>query len=285
MTEIPVFPAGGPPVALAEPGDTSTLHGLLAALHINVGRLADRLPDPHRELREEAQALYPVRIDPVPFPALSGGAGTLDIPQLFGPRMGQNWDIHAISVTGFTTLSGGLPNEGTGTITAGAGSASLAGFSITSFTLSFSAAPSTAGTATLSGVSGGPLTYSIPVGQTSPFSVTFPTPLTPSAVPTLTVAGLGTGAGTIVMTGISQPATAGQGVYGWINQPSNTAGGAQRFYLGASGFTNYGKGQLMLRGNGDRLVFTATGLAAASAPIVSIDATRVADLYVGRYLL
>jgi hypothetical protein len=177
MTEIQVFPAGSPPMPVAEPGETGGLNGLLAALHIQIGHLANRLPDPQRELLNESQALYGIRIDPIPIP-LSGGAGTLDIPQMLGPKLGQGWDVHTISVTGFT---------------------------------------------------------------------------------------------------------AGQ-VQGWVN----AAGiGAARYSqvagAGVSQIQFYGKGQLWLRGNSERLVFTATGI--TGQPVVSVDATRVASLYEGRYWL
>ena len=93
----------------------------------------------------------------------------------------------------------------TGAISAGAGSAALGnGVSATGFTLSFSAAPSTTGTAVLSNVTGGPYTFNIPSGQTSPYTVVFPGPITASSAgvaPTLTIAGLGTGAGTIELYG------------------------------------------------------------------------------------
>ena len=101
-----------------------------------------------------------------------------------------------------------VTSTATGAIAAGAGAAALpAGVAATGFTLSFSAAPSTTGTAVLSNVVGGPYTYNIPSGQTSPFNVTFPNPIAANGAPTLTIAGLGTGAGTIELYGLT-PAVA-----------------------------------------------------------------------------
>ena len=101
--------------------------------------------------------------------------------------------------------SSAATSTATGAISAGAGSAALGnGVSATGFTLSFSAAPSTTGTAILSNVTGGPYTFNIPSGQTSPYTVAFPGPITASSAgvaPTLTIAGLGTGAGTIELYG------------------------------------------------------------------------------------
>jgi hypothetical protein len=108
----------------------------------------------------------------------------------------------------------------TGTITAGAGSAALpAGVAATGFALSFSAAPSTTGTATLSNVVGGSQVYDIPSGQTSPFEVTFPEPIAASGgAITLTVAALGTGTGVIELYGEGatpgEPGTGGGAGYG-----------------------------------------------------------------------
>jgi hypothetical protein len=282
MTEIQVFPAGAPPVPLDEPGDS--LEQILASLHVSIGRLANRLPDPQHMLSNEAQALYPVRIDPIPIPPVAPGSttGLLDMPQMLRPLLGQNWDIHTISATGIAASAG---TTASGTIAAGAGSAALpAGASLNSFNVTFSVAPTTAGTLTLTNGLGGTEVYNVAVGQTSltvPFSPALAAATSGSAI-TLTAAGLGgTAAGTIILQG----ATAAGVVQGWINQPSNTSGGAQRFNQTGPGYQNYGKGQLWLRGNGDRLVFTATGMTPGVSPVVSIDATRVADLYVGRYFL
>lgn len=129
--------------------------------------------------------------------------------QVLGPRQGFAWSLKRLVVDGLSTGSGSatFSSTATGSIAAGAGSAALAnGISATGFTLSFSAAPSTTGTAVLSNVTGGPYTFNIPSGQTSPYTVVFPNPVTAASAgvaPTLTIAGLGTGAGTIILYGSS----------------------------------------------------------------------------------
>ena len=109
---------------------------------------------------------------------------------------------------------------GTGTITAGAGSATLAaGVPVTGFALSFSAAPSTTGTATLTNVAGAPIAYDVPVSA-APFIISLPEPIAATAgnQATLTIAGLGTGAGVIELYGQGiqpgDPGTGGAAGYG-----------------------------------------------------------------------
>lgn len=121
MTEIPVFPAGGPPPAIPEPGEGPEL---LAALHRAIAGLGAKLPDPQRVRYDKAQNVWPVTIDPIPM-VLAGGNGVLDIPQLLGPTLGHHWDVHLISATGYTAgLVQGWKNTpviGTaGTLTQGA---------------------------------------------------------------------------------------------------------------------------------------------------------------------
>src|SRR5258708_8385135 len=99
LTEIRVFfPGAGPPGPVPEPGDW---HAMFTGLHVSLGRIARNLPDPRRIRLEKARAVWPVRVDPTPVP-LVAGAGFLDLPQMFGPGLGYNWDIHTISATGFT---------------------------------------------------------------------------------------------------------------------------------------------------------------------------------------
>lgn len=99
MTEIPVFPAGqaGSPPDL-EPGDWA---GLFGRLHEVIGKLASRVPDPLHERRDRSQKIWSVRIDPVPIPIVAG-SGILDQPAFFSPNLGEYWDVHTISATGFT---------------------------------------------------------------------------------------------------------------------------------------------------------------------------------------
>jgi hypothetical protein len=144
--------------------------------------------------------LAPIQANPQTQTAV---AGTLVLAnaEVWGPKTGFFWAVQRFNVVGLTAGST-TTSTATGTITAGAGSAALtSGVSATGFTLSFSAAPSTAGTAVLSNVTGGPYTYNIPSGQTSPYTVSFPGPITATGAATLTIAGLGTGAGTIILYG------------------------------------------------------------------------------------
>ena len=98
MTEIAIYPEGGPPENVPEPGDW---HGMFAGIHAHLGRIARNLPDPRRVRLEKARGVWPVRIDPVPIP-ITGGVGILDLPQMFGPQLGIQWDVHTISATGYT---------------------------------------------------------------------------------------------------------------------------------------------------------------------------------------
>ena len=100
MTEIPIFPAGAPEDV--QPEDE---RGLLRGMHGFLGRIARNLPDPRHERLAAARSVYVITIDPVPMPVVGGagvGVGVLDVPQLFGPGMGTNWDVHSISATGFS---------------------------------------------------------------------------------------------------------------------------------------------------------------------------------------
>ena len=115
MTEIPIFPAGGPPPDIAEPapGDWA---GLFHGIHLHLGKIARNLPDPRRVRLEDAQNVDVYRLDPIPI-QLAGGNGVLD-DNRFGPPLGRRFDVHTISATGFTagSVSGwiNLPSLATG---------------------------------------------------------------------------------------------------------------------------------------------------------------------------
>src|SRR5260370_27631888 len=99
LTELPVFfREGERPGPVPEPGDW---HAMFTGLHVSRGGIARNLPDPRRIRLEKARAVWPVRVDPTPVP-LVAGAGFLDLPQMFGPGLGYNWDIHTIRATGVT---------------------------------------------------------------------------------------------------------------------------------------------------------------------------------------
>lgn len=185
-----------------------------AELGLTIGRLADKvaaLKGSHDAQRVAWQELHPFDL---PFSAASqsAAAGQTLTSETWGPRTGWAWDVRRVTIQGLNGPSGGVTTVSTaaGAIAAGAGTAALGnGVSATGFTLSFSAAPSLTGTAVLSNVTGGPYTFNIPSGQTSPYTVNFPQPITAASAgvaPTLTIAGLGTGAGTIVLYGTSTTA-------------------------------------------------------------------------------
>lgn len=125
---------------------------------------------------------------------------------------------------------------GNGTLTAGAGSAGLpVGSSISGFTITFSAGASTAGTATLSGgVFGGPYTYAIPSGQIAPYTITFPSPIPATGTPTVTVAGLGTAAGNIQITGLSVPSIATAVILAYRPDYLSTAANPQGYIIASA---------------------------------------------------
>jgi hypothetical protein len=211
---------------------------------------------------------------------------------IIGPTQGNAWQVKRLAVSGLTAAFGGssATSTATGAIAAGAGSAALGnGVSATGFTLSFSAAPSTTGTAVLSNVTGGPYTYNIPSGQTSPYTVTFPGPITASApgvAPTLTIAGLGTGAGTIILYGTATTLNAFAGdvvsliKYGADRDPA--------WYFSGQGGpygpdAAYPDGALILHGGeGLRLLsvggLLATGLIRLTGEITQIPEEKLAEV-------
>ena len=208
---VPSWP-GAPDSDTAEPGAAAA--GWQAQIVAQIGALAGDM----RALtaRRDADHISWQDVHPFDLPfsgaSQSIAAGQTLTSETWGPRAGFVWDVRRVTVQGLNGPGSSSSSTATGTITAGAGAANLAaGVSVTGFTLSFSAAPSTTGTATLTGVAGGPITYDIPAGQTSPYTVQFPAAIAAAGTPTLTIAGLGTGAGAIVLYGLGAGA-AGDGV-------------------------------------------------------------------------
>lgn len=105
VTEIAVFPPDMPQ-EIPPPGDWL---GLITGLHMHLGKIARNLPDPRVIRREKSQAIWTAHVDPVPM-MLTAGAGVLDVPQFFRPSLGEYWDVHSVSATGFTagTVGGWL---------------------------------------------------------------------------------------------------------------------------------------------------------------------------------
>lgn len=103
MTAIPIFPPGPAPGPAPEPGDW---HGLWTGVHNALHRIAGALPDPRTRRREAAQNVWSVDIDPTPMvPQQVAGVWYLDIPQLFSASLGEHWDVHVITATGYTAGS------------------------------------------------------------------------------------------------------------------------------------------------------------------------------------
>jgi hypothetical protein len=209
----PISALTAPPGGAADPAEAAAGAELewQAQLGVQIGALAHQVGALHRAhdaARVAWQELHPFDL-PFASASQSTAAGQTLTSETWGPRTGWAWDVRRVTVQG---LNGPVTTTqtGTGTIAAGAGSATLpAGASVTGFTLTFSAAMSVAGTATLSNVAGGPITFAIPSGQLAPYTVTFPQPIAASsaaAIPTLTVAGGGTGAGNIALYGSTSTA-------------------------------------------------------------------------------
>lgn len=225
-----------------------------------------------RRMAADVLGIKPRRLPPMSGVVTAGGLiaiGGDTGQQPVGPTSGNWWFLRAIVVNGLASLAAGTGTSGEGTFTAGAGAASLpAGASITGFTVSFSAAASTAGTITVSNVVGGPIVYDVPAGQAAPIVVTYPVPIPASGgAATVTVAGLGTGAGAIEISGTSTGANSdvvdmqiygsGSGVRWW--QFGGGPGGAAPPY-----YTKWGMGEMWMEG-GEYLAFTNAATPAGAA--------------------
>jgi len=259
----------------------------------DLGKTIEGLPARYIELAEAAQYAKARAVKWMRLPQILSGiasGGVLNVGEnngiVLGPRTGYAWYLTRLVVDGLFTGSAAATVTGTGTISAGAGSAATPanGQSATGFTLSFSAAPSATGTAVLSNVTGGPYTYNIPSGQTSPYTVNFPFPITASGsgvAPTLTISGLGTGVGTIVLYGQSVAVAAdtvslyrtGQ----FATQPPlwtfSGAQGQQQLMTGKARITLLYGDSLTLYGTG----LTATGVIRLSGELIEMPQERMGD--------
>lgn len=250
------------------------------------GEVADALHQQHVDSQiERARGVKWMRL-PVLAGILTGTYPTttshLGGPGQCGPNPGYVWALRRVSATGLSAATSGstTTSTATGSITAGAGSAALAnGVSATGFTLSFSAAPSTTGTAILSNVTGGSQTFNIPSGQTSPYTVTFPGPITTTSAgvaATLTIAGLGTGAGNIELYGQSvTAATAADQLYLYRNEQV-----PQQFIAALTGqiatnFVSFTNVQAVLAPGDDLLIGPGTTFSAAGVITVTAEAIEV----------
>lgn len=74
---------------------------VLAGLSANVGSLASQIWAERDDKQRLAQAIHHFTVPPQAV-AITSNAGTLDQPNLLGPRTGKFWDIRRIAATGFT---------------------------------------------------------------------------------------------------------------------------------------------------------------------------------------
>jgi hypothetical protein len=267
------MPLSDPSVAMFDPSgvfsDDPPGAGLqiMASVAASLGSIATVAKREHDKKQRLAEVLRWAPLPPIQGIPV-GGAITLSNAEIWGPKTGYFWAVQRFTVAGLAN-GATTTSTATGTITAGAGSAALAsGVSATGFTLSFSAAPSTAGTAVLSNVTGGPYTYNIPSGQTSPYTVNFPAPITATGAATLTIAGLGTGAGTIILYGSLTTASDAVNAY---KGSAGSAGVVPQNLVNQQPITNAiqfnpGRTDAILQ-PGDFLVVSGTGLVSASITV------------------
>jgi hypothetical protein len=72
-----------------------------AGLHVAVGRLVTAMEAQRRADLTAAEDIWVVDVPAHAMP-LSGGAGTLDVPNELGPRDGYAWAVHWMAAAGFT---------------------------------------------------------------------------------------------------------------------------------------------------------------------------------------
>lgn len=271
---VPVMPAG----PAADP--TGVEIGWETQLIAQIGGLAQAVGGLRKssdDMRVAWQELHPFDL-PFASSSQSTAAGQTLTNETWGPRTGWAWDVRRVTVQGLNGPSGGVATSGTGAVAAGAGSATLpAGSSVTGFTLTFSAAMSVAGTATLSNVAGGSIVYDIPSGQLAPYVITLPQPLPASsgaAIPTLTVAGGGTGAGHIILSGTTP--TVAADVVTVYKAPIAAAAGAVPI-AGIDNITGSGAGSdLLITQKGALLMTQGDALLIAggyTAPNITVSAS------------
>jgi hypothetical protein len=73
----------------------------LLKMSASVDSLAAELQRTRQRTNQVAQSVHPFSIPPMPMP-ITSSAGTLNIPNILGPQTGNYWDVHRISVTGFS---------------------------------------------------------------------------------------------------------------------------------------------------------------------------------------
>jgi hypothetical protein len=90
-----------PPAPGPEPGGGGAGVSVDAGLTIQLGRVADVLESQARRRQQLMQQLHQVPILGPQVP-LAGGAGTLDVPDVFSAKTGYCWSIRRLALTGFS---------------------------------------------------------------------------------------------------------------------------------------------------------------------------------------
>jgi hypothetical protein len=106
----PSLPAPAAVPATAEPGATLDV---LAGLSLSLGKVADQLAKQANRQEQFIQALHLIE---VPVPQITAASGTVDQPELLGPKTGKVWDVKRITAATFTAgtvslYSGGVQTD------------------------------------------------------------------------------------------------------------------------------------------------------------------------------
>jgi hypothetical protein len=81
--------------------ETGVSFQILGALSASINGLSAQIQQERTHRERLTQALHPFVVSQQAI-TLSAGAGTLDQPNLLGPRTGKFWDLRRISCTGFS---------------------------------------------------------------------------------------------------------------------------------------------------------------------------------------
>lgn len=90
--------------APAEPEDEGGGFGVLAALGVTLGRIADRLDDQANRRQRLYESLHQVPQGPAQIP-INGGAGVLSLPDVFQCKTGYCRSVRRLTASGFTAGS------------------------------------------------------------------------------------------------------------------------------------------------------------------------------------
>lgn len=251
-------PPGAQPAGLAHVEVGAGVLGLevFGQLEASMRRVAHSLDAAQSHRRALAQAIYPVPIDGIPIPLVAGN-GTLDLPQILRPTLGRYWDVKTISVSGFAqTVT--VPGVSQPAVPA----TGVAQQNVNQFPVQVVISPNGA---TITNVSVNGLTvgtaagtYTVPANGSISIAYSVATP-------------------TWVWSALTSTTSGTIKVY--VNQPQ--LGNSRGTITAPDTPLTFGKGQLALRGNSDRLVFVAAGV--TGQPVVSAEVMHVAEEFAGEY--